>query len=200
MSPHLVTYPTWKETFGAHPTEAELIEQIRPLDRLHSVWLLARINLLLALDRFYARQNQTARVQTFLVNLFIDEELFQHLKRKFGQERLENRQPFHSLQVLTLMKKITLEGAKDGGLRPDRDKEAAYRLGRGLIMANDFLFTPEYLRSIRRDRPSINRKRIALQLQVGSGLAGVYCGLGRQIPKSSFLCSLSRPVGITHGG
>jgi hypothetical protein len=156
--------------FGAHPTEAELIGQIRPLDRFHSVWLLARINLLLALDRFYARQNQTARLQTFLVNLFIDEELFQQLKRKFGQERLENRQPFHSLQVLTLMKKITLEGAKDGGLRPDRDKEAAYRLGRGLIMVNDFLFTPEYLRSIRRDRPSINRKRIALQLQVGSGL------------------------------
>jgi hypothetical protein len=31
-------------------------------------------------------------------------------------------------------------------------------------------------------------------------LAGVYCGFGRQISKSSFLCSLSRPVGITHGG
>ena len=31
-------------------------------------------------------------------------------------------------------------------------------------------------------------------------LAGVYCGLGRQISKSSFLCSLRRPVGITHGG
>ena len=31
-------------------------------------------------------------------------------------------------------------------------------------------------------------------------LAGVYCGLDRQIPKSSFLCSLRRPVGITHGG
>ena len=31
-------------------------------------------------------------------------------------------------------------------------------------------------------------------------LAGVYCGFVRQIPKSSFLCSLRRPVGITHGG
>jgi hypothetical protein len=31
-------------------------------------------------------------------------------------------------------------------------------------------------------------------------LAGVYCGVDRQIPKSSFLCSLRRWVGITHGG
>ncbi len=31
-------------------------------------------------------------------------------------------------------------------------------------------------------------------------LAGVYCGVDRQIPKSSFLCSLRRRVGITHGG
>src|SRR5437762_7504531 len=31
-------------------------------------------------------------------------------------------------------------------------------------------------------------------------LAGVYCGFVRQIPKSSFLCSLRPPAGITHGG
>jgi hypothetical protein len=30
-------------------------------------------------------------------------------------------------------------------------------------------------------------------------LAGVYCELSRQIPKSFFLCDLSRLVGITHG-
>ena len=36
--------------------------------------------------------------------------------------------------------------------------------------------------------------------RVAACLAGVYCGPGRQIPKSSFLCSLSGPVGITHGG
>jgi hypothetical protein len=170
MSPTLVTYPTWKEMFGTHPTEAELIEQIRPLDRLHSVWLLARINTLLALDRFYSHEKRTVQLQTYLVNLLIDDELFQHLKRKFGAERLEKRQPFHSLQVLTLTKMLILEGAKSGGLRPDIDKAAANRLGRCLVMANDFLFTPEHLRHIRRDRPSVKRKRIALQLQVGSGL------------------------------
>jgi hypothetical protein len=38
------------------------------------------------------------------------------LKRKFGAER---RQPFHSVQVLILIKLITLYGAKNDGLRPD---------------------------------------------------------------------------------
>jgi hypothetical protein len=156
--------------FGKHPTEAEVIDLIRPLDRLHSVWLLARINLLLALDRFHSREKWTAQLQTFLVNLHIDDELFQHLKRRFGPEQLAKRQPFHSLQVLTLMKMITREGTKNGGLRPDLDKQAAYRLGRCLIMVNDFLFTPENLRAIKGDRPSVKKKRIALQLQVGSGL------------------------------
>jgi AcrR family transcriptional regulator len=31
-------------------------------------------------------------------------------------------------------------------------------------------------------------------------LAGVYCGLGQQISKTSSLCSLRRSVGITHAG
>jgi hypothetical protein len=156
--------------FGKHPTEAELIEEIRPLDRLHSVWLLARINILLALGRIHSTEKQTVQLQTYLVNLLIGEELFQDLKRRFGSERLEKRQPFHSLQILTLMKMFAIEGTKNGGLRPDMDIDAAHRLGRCLIMANDFLFTPENLRHIRRERPSIKRKRIALQLQVGSGL------------------------------
>jgi len=68
------------------------------------------------------------------------------------------------------MKMFAVEGTKTGGLRPDMDINASHRLGRCLIMANDFLFTPENLRHIRRERPSIKRKRIALQLQVGSGL------------------------------
>src|SRR5712692_1262068 len=170
MSPQLVTYPTWKEMFGKHPTEAELIEEIGPLDRLHSVWLLARINILLALGRIHSTEKQTVQLQTYLVNLLIGEELFQDLKRRFGAERLVNRQPFHSLQILTLMKMFALEATKNGGLRPDMDIDAAHRLGRCLIMANDFLITPENLRHIRRERPSHKRKRIALQLQVGSGL------------------------------
>src|SRR5205807_7358634 len=42
--------------------------------------------------------------------------------------------------------------------------------------------------------------RASVQSSLRKQLAGVYCGFVRQIPKSSFLCSLRRPVGITHGG
>ena len=45
------------------------------------------------------------------------------LKRKFGAER---RQPFHSVQVLILIKLITLYGAKNDGLRPDADGSASH--------------------------------------------------------------------------
>ena len=39
-----------------------------------------------------------------------------------------------------------------------------------------------------------------LSMPVMDGLAAVYCEFSQQISKNSFLCSLSRPVGITHGG
>lgn len=156
--------------FGKHPTKEELLDQIRPLNRLHTLWLLARINLFIALDHFHTNKRWTAKLQSFLVNLLIDDGLFEELKQKFGPRRLEECTPFHSLQILTLMKLVALESATEGGLRPDSDKEAANRLGRGLMMANDFLFTPEYLKAIKSDRPSLRKKRIALLLQIGSSL------------------------------
>jgi hypothetical protein len=69
-----------------------------------------------------------------------------------------------------LMKKVVLEGARTGGLRPDTEREAALRLGRCLMMVNDFLFTEGSARATRADRKSTRRRRIALQLQVGPGL------------------------------
>ncbi len=170
VSPLLVTYPTWKELFGSHPTELELLEQIRPLDVVNTVWLLARINTLVALDRFHSDEQRTIELQTLLVNLFIDDDLFERLKAKMGTERLFNRRLFHPLQILTLMKKIVVNGAKVGGLRPDMDKSAAHRLGRCLTMVNDFLFTPENLRLVGPSRTSKKLRKVALQLQVGSGL------------------------------
>jgi hypothetical protein len=170
MSPRLATYPTWKEMFGKHPTREEILDQIRPLNRLHSLWLLARINLFIALDHFHESKGWTAKLLGFLVNLLVDDGLFEELKRKFGPRRLEECTPFHSLQILTLMKLVAVESTTQGGLRPDADKKVANQLGRALIMINDFLFTPEYLKAIRRDRPSLKKKKVALLPQVGSGL------------------------------
>jgi hypothetical protein len=155
--------------FGCRPTEEMLAGEVRLLDRLHTVWLLARINILLGLSRSRPEQLSVVQLQTYLVNLLIDEPLFQHLKDRFGGEHLAVRQPFHSLQILTLIKRMVLDGAKTGGQRPDQEMEAAHRLGRCLIMTNDLLLSEESARAVRSDRPSTMRKRIALQLQLGPG-------------------------------
>ena len=169
MSPIIVTYPTWQELFGERPSEDDLLGEIRKLDRLHTVWLLARINIFLALDRFQSNPQRTAELQTFLINLLVDEKLFAKLKERFGKERLVDRQTFHSLQVLALMKRVMQVGAEAGGLRPDAEAQASYKLGRCLLMANDLLLSPEGTRAIRKDRPSQTLRKVALQLQLGSG-------------------------------
>lgn len=166
----VATYPSWKEIFGRRPTEEELLSEIKTLDRLHTIWLLARINILVKLSMSRAELLSIPDLQTFLVNMLIDEPLFQDLKRRYGREHLSVRQPFHSLQILTLMKKVALDGARAGGQRPDEEQQAAHRLGRCLIMTNDLLFSEESSRAIQSARPSTARKRIALQLQVGPGL------------------------------
>jgi hypothetical protein len=169
MSPLIVRYPTWEELYGARPSKTDLLQLVSSLERFQSVVVLSQINLVLALDRLHSNKQDTYDLQTFLVNLLIDDELFARLKDKFGREELVNLRPFHSLQVLTLMKRIMLEGSKTGGLRPGEDAQANACLGRCLIMVNDFLCREENVVAISPKR-SENERRIALQLQVGSGL------------------------------
>lgn len=102
MSPTFVTYPTWKEMFGQRPTDAQIVEEISSLNAFHSIWFLARINLLLALDRFHSSDEQTIKIQTFLVNILIDEPMFTRLRGRFGREQITRRRPFHPAQVLML--------------------------------------------------------------------------------------------------
>jgi hypothetical protein len=71
MSSRFVTYPTWQDVYDVRPTWESLIEEIRPLNRFHSVWLLARINTLLAVDRYHLNEKRTVQLQTRLVNLLI---------------------------------------------------------------------------------------------------------------------------------
>ncbi len=155
--------------FGRRPTDAELLDEIRLLETRNVVPILAWMNLLLVLDRFHSNEQSTHELQTFLVNRFLDDDLFARLKNTFAQERLVIRRPFHSLQVLTLMKRVMADGTNIGELRTHIDNESAYRLGRCLMMINDFLVAPENISAISPDRPPAKRK-IALQLQLGSGL------------------------------
>ena len=169
MSPRHLKYATWEELFGTRPTYEQLLREIHMLDPGTVIPTLAWIDLLLVLDRFHSDETQTHEVQTYLVNRFVDDDLFARLKAAYGHEQLVVRRPFHSRQVLTLMKTILAETSNIGRPQPFTDSESAYRLGRCLIMANDFLVTPQNISAISPNRPPSERK-IALQLQVGSGL------------------------------
>lgn len=168
MSPVLITYPTWKEMFGERPSHEELLNQIRQFDKTHTVWFLSRLNMLLALGRFHS-ENVIA-IQKLMLGLLIDEELLDRMKKTFGTERIDERQPFHSLQFLLLLKLVLLEAGKTGNRRPDSDRQAGHALGRCLLMANDLLSSDKGLHAIRSDRVSEKRRRLALLLQMGSGM------------------------------
>ncbi len=155
--------------FGHGPSKEEMFAELHTLDKLHTIWLLCRLNLLLALDRFHADSKETIELQTYLINALIDEQLFNKLKEKFGQERLDERRSFHHEQVLILLRAALLHGGDEGGRRPDIHREASHKLGRCLLMTNDLLSTEESAKAVRRERPSERRRVVALQLQLGPG-------------------------------
>jgi hypothetical protein len=154
--------------FGERPSFDELLKEIRQFDKTNAAWFIVRLNMLLALGRFHSQE--IIPIQKLMLDLLIDEELLDKLKKTFGTERIDERQPFHSLQFLLLLKLVLLEAGKTGSRRPDSDRQAGYTLGRCLLMANDLLSSDKGLHAIRSDRASEKRRRLALLLQTGSGM------------------------------
>jgi hypothetical protein len=153
--------------FGERPSYGQLLDEMRKFDKTQTAWFLSRLNMLLALGRFHSED--VIAIQKLMLELLVDEDLLERLKKRFGPERMDECQCFHSLQFLLLLKLVLLEGDKTGKRRPDSDREAGHALGRCLVMTNDFLSSEERLRAIMSDRPSEKRRRLALLLQVGSG-------------------------------
>src|ERR1700730_8122670 len=93
VSPVLITYPTWKEMFGERPSLEQLLFEVRQFDKTQTVWFLSRLNMLLALGRFHS--DNVVPIQNVMLGLLVDEELLEKLKKTFGTERIDERQPFH---------------------------------------------------------------------------------------------------------
>jgi hypothetical protein len=154
--------------FGERASYEELLKEIRQFDKIHTAWFISRLNMLLTLGRFHSQE--IIPIQKLMLGLLVDEYLLDRLKKTFGTERISERQPFHSLQFLLLLKLVLVEAGKTGNRRPDSDREAGYALGRCLLMVNDLLSSDKGLRAVRADRTSEKRRRLALLLQIGSGL------------------------------
>jgi hypothetical protein len=153
--------------FGDRPSYDQLLKEIQQFDKTQTAWFISRMNMLLALGRFHSEE--IIPIQKLMLGLLIDEELLDRMKKTFGTERIDERQPFHSLQFLLLLKLVLLEAGKTGNRRPDSDREAGHALGRCLLMANDLLSSDKGLQAIKSDRASEKRRRVALLLQLGSG-------------------------------
>lgn len=169
MALELAVYVTWEELYSKRPTKEEILEELRHLDRLHSVILLSRINAHLFLDGNRRSSEETNALQRFLIGAFFDDNTLSHAKEKLGNAHPDFRRAFHIPQVLALLKDTVTGAAETGGIRPDVDKEARYSLGRCLIKTSDLLMTPEMSRLIEKARRSDSVKNmLAIQLQGGS--------------------------------
>jgi hypothetical protein len=168
MSKLLVTIG-WRDITGERCTEQDIANFLRGLNRMSALVSLARINTLLAVDRFRRESELTIKVQGFLVSNFLDDDTFSRLKRKFGTERLDVRSIFHSQQVLLLARYVLTYGAAEGGAETEQDKEARGVLGKCLLVAGDLLVPPEMAANLRdRTRPKPKRA-VLLQLSAASG-------------------------------
>jgi hypothetical protein len=81
---------------GERGTEQDIADLVKGLNRMSALITLARINILLAVDRFRRDNELTIKVQGYLVSNFLDDDIFSRLKEKFGPERLDVRSIFHS--------------------------------------------------------------------------------------------------------
>jgi hypothetical protein len=160
----------WYDLTGKRGTEQDIADSVKGLNRMSALITLARINILLAVDRFRRENDLTIKVQSYLVSNFLDEDVFSRLKEKFGPERLDVRSIFHSQQVLLLARYVLIYGAVDGEAHTENSKEARAILGKSLLFVSDLLVSPQMASDLRNSAMRQNKKSILLQLSSASGL------------------------------
>lgn len=160
----------WYDLTGKRGTEQDIADLVKGLNRMSALVTLARINILLAVDRFRRENDLTIKVQGYLVSNFLDDDVFSRLKEKFGPERLDVRSIFHSQQVLLLARYVLVYGAVDGGAQTEDSKEARGILGKCLLLVSDLLVSPEMAADLRNNAMPKNKRTIILQLSAASGM------------------------------
>src|SRR5437016_10782811 len=132
------------------------------------------------------------------------------------QKNTDGIVPIEQLESVALHAFVSVRpGAPTDGARDHHEKRGADRVGCKHKSAAPLTLNPFERMACDKNRGTRSRPAPLLPVLImgtkngvkqirrkkaGALLAGVYCGFVRQIPKSSFLCSLRRPVGITHGG
>lgn len=170
MSPVTRVTIGWRDLTGERGTEQHVADLVKNLNRMSALISLARINILLAVDRFRRDNDLTTKVQRFLAGNFLDDDVLSRLKAKFGSERLDVRSIFHSQQVLLLGRYVLIYGSIDGGAETEESNEARGILGKCLLLVSDLLVPPNMAADLRDKTKPKPKRSIVLQLSAASGL------------------------------
>lgn len=170
MSPVTRVTIGWYDLTNKRGTEGDIAALVKGLSRTSALVTLARINILLAVDRFRRDNDLTIKVQGYLGGNFLDDEVLSKLKEKFGSERLDVRSIFHSQQVLLLARFVLIYGMDDGGAEAEESREAREILGRCLLLVSDLLVSSKMGADLRDKTMPKKKKSILLQLSAASGL------------------------------
>ncbi len=136
-------YLTYSEIFDRPPTFEEVRAILRTLNRLHTVHLLSRINILLRHAHSEPSRENVGWVQKFLAANFLNDLTLDQLNKRFALVRLEDRPVFHHLQILNILRMAFLFCDGDENHRPDTNVELRYQLGTACLMMSDLLLTKQ---------------------------------------------------------
>jgi len=160
---------SWRELTAERTTEQDVVNCIEGLKKLSALISLARVNILLAVDRFHNDPQLTVAIQSFLASNFLGQDIIDRLKNKFGSQRLDVRPIFHSQQVLVLSRYVLLHSGDDTGADTENELEARHVLGKALMFVSDVLVPPHIAAELRDGSVPRAKKAIRLQLSSASG-------------------------------
>jgi hypothetical protein len=131
-------YFLYKDVFDRTPTVPELLELLKDLDPVETLFLLCKINADLRLCK---REKQAAaKLQQELAGALLDDETVARFKARFGSTNMADRPVFHIPQILNVVRLVV---QYSGGAEKIEDPATRYKLGTACLMMNDLMVTAE---------------------------------------------------------
>jgi hypothetical protein len=156
------TYIGHLELLGDRVPFRKIKKELREFKLSSIASQLARMNTLLVLS--IHNNEQLQRVQSLLIANFLDDEIFDALKKKFGPTKTDERPVFMPQQILTLLRMSLAACSEDGALLADGKTDGGYLLGRCCMMVSDHLLSKKQERAISEGTSTKKRKHLGLQM------------------------------------
>jgi len=154
---------TYRDLYDRRPTAEELHELLRGLNAFNTVLLLTRLNTMFRHASVSLVEQDSASLQMFFGQHFLDAETRQRLQQRFGAQNAAHRPLCYPLQLLAMIRLslVFCEGADDA--RPDISDAHRHRLGAACLMMGDLFLSPEEFRNINEGAPDDRRKQLMVQ-------------------------------------